>query len=217
MLLRIASFLVFLFGLQLSVLGCDPQLADDDDSSLSDDDDSGTVGDDDDSSPGDDDDSDPGDDDDSAVGDDDDGPLQPPVLFEAGWSFGECGGLCFGDLQLLPGATIDYTLGSWEGTNSWSLAAALTGAGESELSTLVDAVNYSSLDPVYGCPDCGDGGASSMTWHELPVSFTTLYEYADPPAPLVALDQAVYEIMEEAVFCSFTYWLVDPGNCVPVS
>ncbi len=64
MLLRIASFLVFLLGLQLSVLGCDPQLGDDDDSSLSDDDDS-----------------DPGDDDDSASGaangDDDD--TQPCV------------------------------------------------------------------------------------------------------------------------------------------
>ncbi len=55
MLLRIASFLVFLFGLQLSVLGCDPQLADDDDSSLSDDDDSAADDDDDDSTPGDDD------------------------------------------------------------------------------------------------------------------------------------------------------------------
>jgi hypothetical protein len=220
-----ATFLTVLIALFALGNACDPalgrgddddsSLADDDDSTPPDDDDSGPVGDDDSQPVGDDDTGDDDDDDSVNPGDDDTAGGQPPVLFEAGWSFGECGGLCFGDLQLMPGATIDYTLGSWEGTTSWSLSAALTSAGEAELVSLWAAVNYSALEPVYGCPDCADGGAQSMTWHEISVSFTTEYEYGNPPAPLVSLDQAVREIMDEAEDCIFSYWLLDPGNCVP--
>jgi len=211
---------------------CTPSLGrgDDDDSSLADDDDSGPVGDDDsepvgdDDTVGDDDDSvSPGDDDDSVSPGDDDtggGQPQPPVLvgqkFEAGWSFGECGGLCFGNLLLGPAVlVVDYTIGSWEGTDSWSLSAALTSAGEGDLVSLFSGVDYPALDSVYGCPDCADGGASSMTWHEISVSFATEYDYGDPPPPLVSLDQAMRAIMEEAEDCTFSYWLLDPGNCVP--
>jgi len=205
---RLTNLLLFSVLLVLSgmVSGCAPSRnrGDDDSGAADDDDDSGSSDDDDDGSGS------SGDDDDDSV------PLQPPVLFEAGWSFGECGGLCFGDLQLLPGASVLYTLGSWEGTDSWSLSAALSAAGEGELVSLVATVNYSALDPVYGCPDCADGGASTLTWHEIPLSFTTAYEFGNPPTPLVSLDDAVREVMAEAATCSFAYWLVDPGNCVPV-
>ena len=198
--------LLTLLALLLSLgLGCsteppanDDDATDDDDSS-SDDDDSSTDD----------------DDDDSSADDDDDKPVT--LAFEGGWSFGHCAGLCWGNAALFSDGALDYVLGSWTDTDSWDLSTTMTASGFTELGALIDAVDSSSLDPVYGCPDCADGGAKEMTWHDtVGPATTTAFEFGLPPAVLVDLDTAMTAVMNEASTCTFTYWLTDPGDCVPV-
>ena len=56
-----------------------------------------------------------------------------------------------------------------------------------------------------------------MTWHEDTGSTTTTsFEYSYPPGVLADLDTAMTAVTNEASTCVFTYWLTDPGNCVPV-
>ena len=44
---------------------------------------------------------------------------------------------------------------------------------------------------------------------------TTEYEYGNPPDVLAGLHDAVHAIMNEAASCTFTFWLLDPGDCSP--
>jgi hypothetical protein len=55
-----------------------------------------------------------------------------------------------------------------------------------------------------------------MAWHLGSASILTEYEFPYPPTALVDLDTAMGAIWTEAQTCTFTYWMVDPGDCVPV-
>ena len=184
------SFLIFLISLLLAALpGCSEEPpANDDDAT----------------------------DDDDSAGDDDDVPPPVTLIFEGGWSFGHCAGLCWASAALSSDGSLDYTMGSWTKTDSWDLSTAMTETGFAELSGLLDAVDVPALDPVYGCPDCADGGAKDATWHAESGSTTTSYEFSFPPLVLLDLDTAMMAITTEATTCGFLYWLTDPGDCVPV-
>ena len=70
------------------------------------------------------------------------------------------------------------------------------------------------MDCGGSCPDCADGGASSLTWDLGPVARTTQYEYGDPPELLAPLDAAVMRLMQAIVACE--EGLVDyPDGCTP--
>jgi hypothetical protein len=185
----------------LLVLGCVRTLGGDDDDNVSDDDDA--TGDDDDAT-GDDDDVV---DDDDATGDDDDTgppPYDPGLL--AGWSFGECWGDCVGNLWLGDDNRVSFQVGGWDGVMTTGASATLNAAGREALDAAEENIDFSSLEPVYGCPDCADGGARSLTWDLGPVLQGTSYEYSNPPEAVIDLHNLVVSMWQAYDACTDGEW-----------
>ena len=217
---------ILLAALCLLLIGCPPGGDDDDDSAgVTDDDDAvddDDVADDDDSAL---DDDDAADDDDSAVDDDDDDAVDdddsaPPQTsyYEVGYgrSFGECWGTCRWDISAV-GNAWSILVRNWDDTVLFTLDTALTAAGQADLNAAVEGIDIGTLDPVYGCPDCDDGGAEYATFQfsmEGPM-FQSQYEFGNPPAPLATLDAAWDATLVEATTCTFTYWL-EAVACTPL-
>jgi hypothetical protein len=119
------------------------------------------------------------------------------VRVAAGDSFGECLGYCQRDVEVDRSET-KFTASGWnrDGTlptvdSTRSTDAALFGL----LSNAVTWTRFSSLDSVYGCPDCTDGGAE---WIELEDASGRVkrvtFEYAFPPEPLTAMADTLRSI-----------------------
>ena len=141
----------------------------------------------------------PLDDDDDAGGDDDD------AAFSAGWSFGECGGECLGELSLSD-AGLTYTISGWGGEVYWLQdSPGLTASGDVLLNGALDATPVAELEPVYGCPDCADGGASWVEFLIDGAAARTTYENGRPPVALEALDAALRSIYWDFDSCGFEY------------
>lgn len=72
-----------------------------------------------------------------------------------------------------------------------------------------------ALMPEYGCPDCADGGASTVELSRQGAHSAHRYETSNPPAELVAADAFVQGLIESLRNCASTENVdVFPG-CVP--
>jgi hypothetical protein len=49
---------------------------------------------------------------------------------------------------------------------------------------LADKIDFKELQATYGCPDCADGGAESITYQNGAVSKTVVFEFGNPPDEL---------------------------------
>ena len=187
--MRLALLLVF----ALSLPACAPRLGDDDDSS--DDDDAA--------------------DDDDAIDDDDD--LTPPPYepsWTAGWSFGKCWGTCIGSLHVADDGLVTYSISNWDGEVFLERSSDALPESHARLQALQDAVDIGSLDPVYGCPDCADGGAQNMNWDLGPVLFSVSYEFGNPPPELADLHDLAALWQQELAACEFSE-LAPLAECEP--
>ncbi len=87
---------------------------------------------------------------------------QTSIQINSGTSYGECWGYCVFELEL-DNSNALFTASSW---GSWYdefldllLEDNLSQEAWQQLVTLIDFEYFQSLDDVYGCPDCADGGA----------------------------------------------------------
>lgn len=120
-----------------------------------------------------------------------------------GTSFGECLGYCNQYMKVYPEvATLSKT--GWENLGQLpeiQCSLPLESYEYISLKDSMDVGNFFSLDEIYGCPDCADGGAE---WVE--ISFDTLkhrvtFEYLNEPEELTPVVTALRELKEEFTGC----------------
>ena len=195
--------------LALLLPACTPSLNNDDDDAVGDDDDA--TGDDDDAT-GDDDDA-TGDDDD-ATGDDDDSVGTPAMAFRS--SFGECWGECRTDLAIDDGGLATWRVYGWEDETYVLRDGSLSGYGAITLTEANASIDLDLVEPVYGCPDCADGGAREILWDFGSLARVTSYEYGDPPDILWPLVEVLLELEREISTCNYGTWFDSIPDCDPI-
>lgn len=79
-----------------------------------------------------------------------------------GWSFGMCGGYCTADL-VIEGDELVLTGSGRIGEEPLFVhVGRLTAMGRERLATAAGRLHGVPLEPIYGCPDCADGGAANL-------------------------------------------------------
>jgi hypothetical protein len=132
----------------------------------------------------------------------------------AGWSFGMCLGFCHADLVVdgddlvLVGRDRELEVPLFE--NRGSLTAEGRAALDAALAALGDAV----LEPVYGCPDCADGGASYLTLVRDGQASRHDMEHGAPPPELAELDALATTLIDALQACQSTELVSAAGDCV---
>lgn len=142
------------------------------------------------------------------------GPSPSVRVVEAGWSFGFCLGPCRGQLEL-SGPELSYQVSSRTGDPVYAHnRGRLTAEGRARLESLASRLPEELL-PVYGCPDCADGGAAFVTLVRGSGSMRVEYEYERPPPELSALDGFLRGAMDALSQCRATRQVILEGNCTP--
>lgn len=88
------------------------------------------------------------------------------IIINSGTSYGECFGYCIYELEIDNGDA-SFTVGDWYPTPNYPELNIEENLNEDIWNHLLDLVDFDyfqSLDDVYGCPDCADGGSE---WIEI--------------------------------------------------
>ena len=83
------------------------------------------------------------------------------IQINSGTSYGECWGYCVFELEL-DNSNALFAASSWNSYDEYSdliLEDNLDQESWQQLVALIDFEYFQSLDDIYGCPDCADGGA----------------------------------------------------------
>ncbi len=138
-------------------------------------------------------------------------------------SFGECSGACRHDLQITLAeaacGSVVLTMSGWVETDpTWSNTGILTPAGNLLAYSLGYDLRDVSLDDVYGCPDCADGGASTITLRRDGLNTSHAYDWRDPPDVLADADAFVQSVMNALRSCESNGLVdVDLEDCLTSS
>jgi hypothetical protein len=147
-----------------------------------------------------------------------------PRIAAARRSFGECRGEC--DFRLIIDRadatgenecdTVMLEIRGWfPGPCLRTNSGVLTPQGHRLARELAKGLVGEQLDDVYGCPDCADGGASSVTLRRGGVSSSHQYECGSPPDRLTEVDEFTSGLIDALSACaSHDNILVDQG-CTP--
>ncbi len=105
-----------------------------------------------------------------------------------GTSFGMCAGYCREELEI-DGATIRLTRRSWDPARQPTRIEeqSLSRAAWRQLVARLEAANLNTLQDVYGCPDCADGGAEWVEMESAVARKRVTFDYARGPRQLEAL------------------------------
>lgn len=136
-------------------------------------------------------------------------------LVGAGWSFGMCGGYCNADLVVeRDGLTLtgreqmtDETLFVNRGT--------LTVEGLDRIGAELERLNDVPLDPVYGCPDCADGGASYLTLSRRGLTARHDMEFGRPPEVIAGLHSLTMAMISSLETCRSSDLVSVADDCAP--
>ncbi|MCA9548352.1 MAG: hypothetical protein KC613_28305, partial [Myxococcales bacterium] len=77
------------------------------------------------------------------------------------------------------------------------------------------ALLRNELQPRYGCPDCADGGASTVRLMRQGVDSSHVYEAGNPPAVLGDADTLVQGLIRDLRQCQVSALVSPDPNCVP--
>jgi hypothetical protein len=135
-------------------------------------------------------------------------------LVGAGWSFGMCGGYCNADLDIDGDALVFTGSGHIGEEPLFVNRGTLTTVARERIDTAVKAL-VDDLEPVYGCPDCADGGAGyvvlasgdTITRHDM--------EFGRPPAVLVELREIAVSIIGPLETCESNELVDVADDCTP--
>lgn len=147
-----------------------------------------------------------------------------PIVLGGGSSFGFCGTACQRELEIaaspldVEGACDVVTLEVCDnGPNPLCTthSGTLTSAGHAEARAVARALEGVRLDPVYGCPDCADGGASQLVLQRSSGRSEHVYEFFSPPAVLEDADAFVQGLVDALSNCRATNHVVPDPSCSP--
>ncbi|WP_441289334.1 hypothetical protein ACSRUE_00665 [Sorangium sp. KYC3313] len=130
------------------------------------------------------------------------------------YSFGLCAGECITTVSR-DGAELSLTACTRDQGCPRSNLAMLTDEGARTLDEIEDALSGAALDDRYGCPDCADGGATSVRLRRDGLETSHLYEYAEAPALLQALDRLVADLRLGLDSCTSGPLLKPSAGCTP--
>lgn len=139
-----------------------------------------------------------------------------PRLVSAGTSFGMCLGFCERTLSV-DGASVTMEAVDREGPTR-TVTGTLSGDAAADLAAAVAAVDVAALEETYGCPDCADGGAATLTFTPADggPAVTSTYEFGNPPPELAAVDAVTAPVVDALSTCEPSP-LVEPGpGCEPL-
>ena len=78
---------------------------------------------------------------------------------------------------------------------------ALTPVGRERIDAAAAALGDATLEPVYGCPDCADGGAAYLTLARDGVATRHDMEFGEPPAELAELYEIATSLIDSLEGC----------------
>lgn len=138
----------------------------------------------------------------------DDAPL---VTAMSAWT-GECWGMCIQEIRF-DGGEVVFEGRNWDGALYVQHRATLTVEGLVRLRTVEADAAAAELLPVYGCPDCNDGGGVTvLRVHEAGV-LQTDYPWGQPPEALAAADELFFDLLWALYDCAETELIVPSTEC----
>jgi hypothetical protein len=139
-----------------------------------------------------------------------------PSLVGAGWSFGMCVGYCLSDLVVDGDHLVLTGTDRREQATLFVNEGALTPAGRERIDAAVAALGDVILEPVYGCPDCADGGAAYLSFARDGVASRHEMEFGEPPAEIAELHEIAMSLIGSLERCETTELVHVAEGCVPV-
>ncbi len=136
-------------------------------------------------------------------------------LVGAGWSFGMCGGYCNADL-VIDGEQLVLT--GWNRITDEALyvnRGALTPAALERIDAELGRLGGLELDPVYGCPDCADGGAAYLVLSRDGVVSRHDTEFGRPPEVLADLEGLAMSMIDALETCASDDLVTVADACEP--
>jgi hypothetical protein len=136
-------------------------------------------------------------------------------LVGAGWSFGMCAGFCVADLVIDGDRLVLTGAGHRPEETLFENHGSLTPAGRTRIDDALQALGDTPLEPVYGCPDCADGGAAYLSINRDGVASRHETEFGDPPAELAELDAFAKSLIDALQQCAANDLVEVGDDCVP--
>ena len=137
-----------------------------------------------------------------------------PVLVAYGTSFGMCFGFCTRTVAF-EGPTASLTATTNEGEERRALGT-LTDEGVAALADVLEGLDPNALQPVYGCPDCADGGAARVVLTDGGGPLESTYDFGGPPPELAALDTWGATVLDALVTCQANELVEPKADCEPL-
>jgi hypothetical protein len=129
-------------------------------------------------------------------------PAPPEVVFTGGgWSFGECSDNCIAEAVIDPSGDVEVRIRDGAGERERLYTGTLTAAGLASVAAF-GSIDVEVLDPIYGCPDCTDGGAGHVSWLVGSDTVTVTFEHGKPPRALREADRFVNALIGTLWHCS---------------
>ena len=142
------------------------------------------------------------------------GQEQRLVRSMSAWA-GMCGGPCIQEVTFGDDGTLHLDGRDWDDTVYVDNAGTLTDAGLTRLEDVEADLSEVALEPVYGCPDCADGGGMTVTRRLDRGTASSDYPWGQPPEELEDLDALFFEILEALRSCTANAFVEIEPACAP--
>ncbi len=135
-------------------------------------------------------------------------PIVNPRVESFGYSFGECLGECLRTMTVDDATSeLSFSACYHSGICRRENVGVLTEEGQAALNGAATSLEGMTLADVYGCPDCTDGGATTLNLNSDMGSSKHVYEFGAPPLALAAVDQTLSELLTALDTCQSHAWL----------
>jgi hypothetical protein len=142
--------------------------------------------------------------------------LAGPSLVAAGWSFGFCLEYCYADLAIEGDDLILTGRDRPDEDPIFVNRGTLTPEGRALLDAAIAELEGVALEPVYGCPDCADGGAFYIELHRDDVVERVAMEFGSPPDVLAEAYAFSASVIGALEACQSSELVEVAEDCVPV-
>lgn len=130
-------------------------------------------------------------------------------LVGAGWSFGMCLGYCVADLAIDGERLVLTGRARADEEPLYVNQGTLTPLALERIGAALESLGGVALEPVYGCPDCADGGAAYLELTRDGMTSRHEMEFGAPPEELAELHELAMGLISALETC-------EPGELVSV-